>query len=253
MTRYGDCTLSPVKPRLRRVAAWLIVTAVLLGIAAPAGAATVAVEIVPSLDLDSASADSAVGLLVPAWGNTVSEATALEALLAGRLDHDLLGKQRRPVIDVPDAGGAEPPGCCDIRILLALPPPGTHPNDARYPIAISGAGYQGLLSSSSTRIPGLVSIADVAPTVLRLRGEEIPDSVTGSVLTEQLDIDRACATFEAAARYTNDVGLLSEEVDPHTGELLGNFPQAFSHIGLINAAWAIAQAADDRATGDRPR
>ena len=56
------------------------------------------------------------------------------------------------------------------------------------------------------------------------------------------DIDRARATFEAAARYTNDVGLLSEEVDPRTGELLGNFPQAFSHIGLINAAWAIAQA-----------
>lgn len=185
VTRYGDCTLSPVKPRLRRVAAWLIATTVLLGIAGPAGAATVAVEIVPSLDLDSAATDSAVGLLVPAWGNTVSEATALEALLAGRLDHDLLHKQRRAVIEVPDAGGAEPPGCCDVRILLALPPPGTHPNDARYPIAISGAGYQGLLSSSSTRIPGLVSIADVAPTVLRLRGEEIPDSVTGSVLTGQ--------------------------------------------------------------------
>ena len=35
---------------------------------------------------------------------------------------------------------------------------------------------------------------------------------------------------------------LAEEVDPNTGDLLGNFPQALSHIGLVNAAWAIAQA-----------
>lgn len=35
---------------------------------------------------------------------------------------------------------------------------------------------------------------------------------------------------------------LSDEVDPGSGELLGNFPQAFSHIGLVNAAWAVAQA-----------
>jgi GH15 family glucan-1,4-alpha-glucosidase len=56
------------------------------------------------------------------------------------------------------------------------------------------------------------------------------------------DVQRARATFEAAVACVNDVGLLSEEVDPHTGELLGNFPQAFSHIGLVNAAWAIAEA-----------
>ena len=56
------------------------------------------------------------------------------------------------------------------------------------------------------------------------------------------ELDRARATFEAAAGFANDVGLLSEEVDPRTGELLGNFPQAFSHIGLVNAAWAIAEA-----------
>jgi alpha,alpha-trehalase len=52
---------------------------------------------------------------------------------------------------------------------------------------------------------------------------------------------RARTVFERAAAFANDLGLLSEEVDPASGELLGNFPQAFSHIGLVNAAWAIAE------------
>jgi GH15 family glucan-1,4-alpha-glucosidase len=55
-------------------------------------------------------------------------------------------------------------------------------------------------------------------------------------------VDRATALFERAIAFMNDVDLLAEEVDPVTGELLGNFPQAFSHIGLVNAAWAISQA-----------
>jgi GH15 family glucan-1,4-alpha-glucosidase len=63
------------------------------------------------------------------------------------------------------------------------------------------------------------------------------------------EVDRARMTFERAIRYVNDVGLLAEEVDPGTGELLGNFPQAFSHIGLINAAAAIADA-EERATSE---
>jgi alpha,alpha-trehalase len=54
--------------------------------------------------------------------------------------------------------------------------------------------------------------------------------------------DRATETFERVVAYANDVGLLSEEVDENSRELLGNFPQALSHIGLINAAWAISQA-----------
>ena len=56
------------------------------------------------------------------------------------------------------------------------------------------------------------------------------------------ELDRAKATFESAISYANDLGLLSEEVDPSGAELLGNYPQAFSHIGLVNAAWAIFQA-----------
>jgi GH15 family glucan-1,4-alpha-glucosidase len=56
------------------------------------------------------------------------------------------------------------------------------------------------------------------------------------------ELEKARKTFETAISYCNDVGLLAEEVDPESGELLGNFPQAFSHIGLVNAAWAITEA-----------
>jgi GH15 family glucan-1,4-alpha-glucosidase len=61
-------------------------------------------------------------------------------------------------------------------------------------------------------------------------------------------LDGARAVFERAAAFVNDVGLLAEEVDPVSGELLGNFPQALSHIGLVNAAWAISQAEAARPT-----
>jgi GH15 family glucan-1,4-alpha-glucosidase len=56
------------------------------------------------------------------------------------------------------------------------------------------------------------------------------------------DVEAAIASFERAVAAINDVGLLAEEVDSGSGEMIGNFPQAFSHIGLINAAWAITQA-----------
>lgn len=55
-------------------------------------------------------------------------------------------------------------------------------------------------------------------------------------------VDEAKQTFSRATSFANDLGLLSEEVDPDSGQLLGNFPQAFSHVGLVNAAWAISQA-----------
>ena len=63
------------------------------------------------------------------------------------------------------------------------------------------------------------------------------------------EVDRARTTFETAISYVNDVGLLAEEVDAATGELLGNFPQAFSHIGLVNAAYAIDEATHGRVAG----
>ena len=56
------------------------------------------------------------------------------------------------------------------------------------------------------------------------------------------ELERARALLERMLGYANDLGLLAEEIDTSTGELLGNFPQAFSHVGLIRASWDVDSA-----------
>jgi GH15 family glucan-1,4-alpha-glucosidase len=63
-----------------------------------------------------------------------------------------------------------------------------------------------------------------------------------SALAKAGEVDRAEALFDQLVGYANDLGLLAEEIDTANDEQLGNFPQAFSHIGLITAAYAIDQA-----------
>jgi len=63
-------------------------------------------------------------------------------------------------------------------------------------------------------------------------------------------LDDAVALFERLARFANPAGLFSEDVDPASGALLGNFPQAYTHVGLVNAATTIGDllaARDGRA------
>jgi alpha,alpha-trehalase len=63
-----------------------------------------------------------------------------------------------------------------------------------------------------------------------------------SALAMAGELERAEQLFDQLAGYANDLGLLAEEIDTANGEQLGNFPQAFSHIGLITAAYAIDNA-----------
>jgi GH15 family glucan-1,4-alpha-glucosidase len=55
-------------------------------------------------------------------------------------------------------------------------------------------------------------------------------------------ISEAEALFDQTLGYCNDLGLLAEEIDSNSGQLLGNFPQAFSHVGLIKAAFHLDEA-----------
>jgi len=64
-------------------------------------------------------------------------------------------------------------------------------------------------------------------------------------------VDEAQAVFVDHINASNHVGLLAEELDPGTRGQLGNFPQAFSHLGLINAAMRIDLALRLRDEGSR--
>ncbi len=62
-------------------------------------------------------------------------------------------------------------------------------------------------------------------------------------------VEEAVAWLEALLARANDVGLFAEEIDPRTGAALGNFPQAFTHVGVVNAVLTL----DQRVGADRER
>jgi hypothetical protein len=116
-------------------------------------------------DLPQLATEGAVGLMVPNAGPRTSQAAAFEGMVRGILYNTRLPRPHDTVLihvtqstEIPQHGPA---------IVVGLPPATTTANDRRYPIAVIGRGYHGLLTSSLTRVPGLVSIADVARTALQ--------------------------------------------------------------------------------------
>lgn len=60
------------------------------------------------------------------------------------------------------------------------------------------------------------------------------------------EVDEAVTLFHRLEKYANPLGLFSEDIEPSTGALLGNFPQAYTHVGLIHAAITIGEILDAR-------
>jgi alpha,alpha-trehalase len=98
--------------------------------------------------------------------------------------------------------------------------------------------------------------------VLRYRVEATDDGFSGeegtfticsfwlvSALTEVGEVERARALFEKLLSYASPLFLYAEEIDPHSGRHLGNFPQAFSHLSLINAVMHLIRDDERRSAG----
>jgi len=115
----------------------------------------------------------------------------------------------------------------------------------------------GFLPPADPRLVATIDAIDAGLTderglLYRYRGGDGIDGGEGSfllctfwlahalALTDQ--IGRSREVLERAAGFASPLGLFSEQVDTTTGELLGNFPQAFSHLGLVTAAQALADA-----------
>ena len=116
-------------------------------------------------DLPQLATEGAVGLMVPNAGPRTSQAAAFAGMVRGILYNTRLPRPHDTVL-IHVTQSTEIPAHGPV-IVVGLPPATTAPNDRRYPIAVIGHGYHGLLTSSLTRVPGLVSIADVARTALQ--------------------------------------------------------------------------------------
>jgi cytochrome c551/c552 len=149
-----------------------LVTAGFLGVSGTAQARP-KVYVIPSQGVFVSREFGAIGLYVPGAGGTVSRAGAIAAIRRGKVESAALGGKPHGKILVDIVFGV-PDLQVKRAVLVELPPPGKHPNTRRYSVVILGPGYHGILTSESTRIRGLVSIADLAPTAVALQEGRTP-------------------------------------------------------------------------------
>ena len=144
--------------------------------AAEAAAARPVIYVVPpgTIAESGIAGAAAYGLFVPGAGGNVTRAGAIASLRRGKVENDLLGGEPGGKILVDLVFGRPRGPLAEPTVYVELPPPGRHPNTRRYWIAIAGGQYRGILTSDSTRIRGLVSIADIAPTVVAFREGRSP-------------------------------------------------------------------------------
>lgn len=158
------------------VATGVVASALLIG-TATASAARPVIYVVPALPA------GAVGLYVPGAGGKISRAAAIESLRRGKVENFLLGGRPKGDVTADVKLGGAPPGTKAPFVFVTLPPPGEHSNTRRYSVAIVGPGFDGILTSDSTRIDGLVSLADITQTAVALANGGTPDirSVPGTI------------------------------------------------------------------------
>jgi len=147
-----------------------VVAAGFLG-ASAAAQARPTIYVMPPNGIFATRGVGAVGLYVPGAGRTVSRAGAIAALRRGKVESGRGLAHGKILVDLAFGIPVQP---LRPAVYITLPPPGKHPNSKRYSVMILGAGYHGILTSDSTRIRGLVSIADIAPTAVALQEGRSP-------------------------------------------------------------------------------